>query len=127
MVVVKTITQTLSDKGETYLPAMDWSFKDEANCTSLFQKICKSFAFTARRDFYAFALMLMSFMGVTALKVSTVGSVVIIGFVFGQHIKTKLLKKATQEALPLPQVATVYPQATKVRPESTTGQVPILS
>ena len=92
VIVLKTMTSALNAKGETYLPAMEWSYKNEADCQTLFQKTCKHFAFMARRDFYAFALMILSFVGVTALKVSTIGSLVIIGFVFGQHLRTKLAK-----------------------------------
>ena len=129
IIVLKTITQTLNDRGETYLPAMDWSFKNEADCHTLFQKICKYFAFAARRDFYAFSLMFMSFMGVIALKISTIASVIVIGFVFGQHLRTKLLKKAQLQQLQVTPKLSVNHTISKpsTRPESTTGQIPALS
>lgn len=90
MIILRSVTKALNAKGETYLPAMDWSFKDEDDCKTLFQKICKHFSFVARRDFYAFGLMLVSFGGVPMLKVSTVLSLIVIGFVFGQHVRTSL-------------------------------------
>ena len=86
--VLKHMTKALRAKGETYLPAMDWSFKDDQDCQSIFQKICKHFAFCARRDFYAFGLMIFSFGGLTAIKISTIASVIVIGFVFGQFVRT---------------------------------------
>ncbi len=88
IVILKNITKALHAKGETYLPAMDWSFKNNQDCQSLFQKICKHFSFFARRDFYAFGLMLFSFGGLTAMKISTLASVIVISFVFGQFVRT---------------------------------------
>ena len=88
--ILKNMTKVLRAKGETYLPAMDWSFKNDQDCQSLFQKICKHFAFCARRDFYAFGLMIFSFGGLTAMKISTLASVIVITFVFGQFVRTYL-------------------------------------
>ncbi len=75
-----------SGKG-THL-ALSWSFEERQD--TLFQKICARFSFVARRDFYALALMFLSFMGVAAMKVGLVLSLVTIGFLVFQWASTRL-------------------------------------
>ena len=116
LIVLRNVTKSISAKGETYLPAMDWSFKNEDDCQTLFQKICKNFAFFARRDFYAFVLMVLSFGGLIAMKFSTISSLIVVGFVFGQNLRTNMMmKRGTEQG---------YNQ--NFNP-STTGQMPALS
>jgi CDP-L-myo-inositol myo-inositolphosphotransferase len=91
---IATVTKVLRDSNETYLPAMNWSYKDEQQSASLFQRICRRFDFMARRDFYAFAFMLLSFsalsaLGLTVLKVTVSLSVTVIWFVFMQNLRTQ--------------------------------------
>lgn len=91
---VLSISRTLKRTGETYLPAMSWSFKDKADCQSLFQKICRHFAFAARRDFYAFTLMVLSFFGIAVAQASVTLTLIIVGFAFGQTVRTQLKGQA---------------------------------
>ena len=90
-----TVTKVLREQNETYLPAMQWSYKDASDCDTLFQKICRTFAFMARRDFYAFAFMLLTASsllpsGLVVLKVTITLSVTVIWFIFMQNIRTQL-------------------------------------
>jgi len=92
---VWSVTRTLRGAGETYLPAMNWSFNDSADRGSLFQRTCKRFAFVARRDFYAFALMLLSLVvllpgGLMITTLSVIMSVVVIWFAFSQNLRTQM-------------------------------------
>ena len=101
-----TVTRVLKDNNETYLPAMNWSFKDDADCESLFQKICRRFAFMARRDFYAFAFMLLSASALSAsgfivLKVTIAMSVTVISFVFFQNLRTMMKARTSVEHAPV--------------------------
>jgi choline kinase/phosphatidylglycerophosphate synthase len=75
-----------SGKG-THL-ALNWSFEQKQD--NLFQKICARFAFVARRDFYALALMFLSFAGVAAMKFGLVLSLVTIGFLVSQWVSTRV-------------------------------------
>lgn len=86
-----------SGKG-THL-ALSWSFEREQG--SLFQRICARFAFVARRDFYALALMVLSFLGVAAMQVGLVLSLITIGFLVSQWASTRLAA-ARADAAPEP-------------------------
>lgn len=117
-----TVTRVLHQNQQTYLPAMNWSFKDDADCQSLFQKICKRFQFMARRDFYAFAFMLLSMVALLTgealiLKITISLSVIVLTFIFTQNLRTqwKQRKLSTQSATPLASGST--PDLTKVTGE----------
>jgi phosphatidylglycerophosphate synthase len=100
---VLSISRTLKQKGETYLPAMAWSFNDKRDCQTLFQKICRHFAFAARRDFYAFALMVLSFFGIAVAQASVTLTLIIVSFAFGQTLRTQLKLQAQREEIALPE------------------------
>ena len=107
LTTVLTMSVVLRRRGETYLPAMDWSFNDKNDRGSIFQVICRHFAFAARRDFYAFALMFLSFMGLGVAKFSVVMTLVIIGFAAGQNLRTQLKqRRIAQSAAPAVRSAT---------------------
>jgi CDP-L-myo-inositol myo-inositolphosphotransferase len=93
LVTVLTVSIVLRRQGDTYLPAMDWSFNDSNDRGSVFQVICRHFAFAARRDFYAFALMFLSFMGLGVAKGSVVMALVVISFAAGQNLRTQLKQR----------------------------------
>lgn len=117
---IYTVTRVLRNKNETYLPAMNWSFKDRGDCETLFQKICRRFEFMARRDFYAFAFMLLTASatlpsGLIVLKITISLSVTVIWFIFMQNLRTQLKHRTIK---PLPQVSGgATPELTKVTGE----------
>ena len=101
--IIQSMSKSLRARGETFLPAMEWSFNDDNDLKSIFQKLCKYGSFAARRDFYAFVLMILSFMGIAVAKVSVLLTILIVSFAFVQNLRTQFKMRAQSMAAPQPQ------------------------
>lgn len=97
VVCLSLYRRLLADGTGTHL-AVDWSYKRGEG--SWFQRFCAKLEFVAHRDFYALFLMVMTFVGLTALKVALVASFLTIAIVAGQWGSTMLRTAAARREQP---------------------------
>ncbi|MCA9546732.1 MAG: CDP-alcohol phosphatidyltransferase family protein, partial [Myxococcales bacterium] len=79
-IVAGSLYKKLLENGKGTHLAIEWDFQN-ARDPNWFQRFCDRFMFVAKRDFYAFALMVVSFFGAPAFKVMLALSVVVVGIV----------------------------------------------
>ncbi len=86
-IVAGSLYKKLLESGKGTHLAIEWDFQN-ADDPTVFQRLCNTFMFAAKRDFYAFALMVLSFMGLGVLKGILIASVVVVGVVGFQWLMT---------------------------------------